>query len=131
VFDISQTDGDELPDLDAVRPQLLDGDAPEDIWDALKTLVHELGHALLHGEGVQPSREIAEAEVESVAFVVLDALGLASDNYSFPYVAQWSNGDPELVRTAGDRVIACAGSVLEGLSQRDLANRLKSDNLIP
>ena len=29
VFDISQTEGKELPDLDAVRPKLLDGDAPE------------------------------------------------------------------------------------------------------
>src|ERR671918_432133 len=35
VFDISQTEGDELPDLDAVRPKLLDADAPEGIWDAL------------------------------------------------------------------------------------------------
>ena len=29
VFDISQTEGEDLPDLDAVRPKLLDGDAPE------------------------------------------------------------------------------------------------------
>jgi hypothetical protein len=35
VFDISQTEGDDLPDLDAVRPKLLDADAPEGIWDAL------------------------------------------------------------------------------------------------
>ncbi len=35
VFDISQTEGEELPDLDAVRPKLLDGDAPEGIWEAL------------------------------------------------------------------------------------------------
>ena len=35
VFDISQTEGEDLPDLDAVRPKLLDADAPEGIWDAL------------------------------------------------------------------------------------------------
>lgn len=36
VFDtLSETEGDELPDLDAVRPKLLDADAPEGIWDAL------------------------------------------------------------------------------------------------
>ena len=29
VFDISQTEGDDIPDLDAVRPKLLDGDAKE------------------------------------------------------------------------------------------------------
>ena len=28
VFDISQTEGDDPPDLDAVRPKLLDGEAP-------------------------------------------------------------------------------------------------------
>jgi antirestriction protein ArdC len=128
VFDISQTEGEELPDLDAVRPKLLDGDAPEGIWDALachagsngnevirhqrgnengycdflkkqiavrpdaspaqavKTLIHELGHALLHAEGPITSREVAEVEVESVAFIVCDALGLDSGEYSFPYV---------------------------------------------
>jgi antirestriction protein ArdC len=35
VFDISQTEGEELPDMDAIRPKLLDGEAPEGIWDAL------------------------------------------------------------------------------------------------
>ena len=92
VFDISQTEGEDLPDLDAVRPKLLDVGAPDGIWDALvmqadaagfevirnqrgsengycdfsskqiavrpdvttaqavKTLIHELGHALLHSE---------------------------------------------------------------------------------
>jgi hypothetical protein len=29
VFDISQTEGEDLPDLDAVRPKLLDADAPK------------------------------------------------------------------------------------------------------
>jgi hypothetical protein len=37
VFDISQTDGDPIEDLDAIRPKLLDGDAPEGIWDGLLT----------------------------------------------------------------------------------------------
>jgi hypothetical protein len=106
VFDISQTEGEDLLDLDAVGPKLLDGDAPVGIWDALvshaasvgfevvrdrkggengycdflnkkiavrpdvapaqavKTLIHELGHALLHFEGSMASREIAETEVE-------------------------------------------------------------------
>lgn len=31
VFDISLTEAEELPDLDAVRPKLLDGDAPDSI----------------------------------------------------------------------------------------------------
>ena len=97
VFDISQTEGEDLPDLDAVRPKLLNGEAPDGIWEvlvaqanaagfevireqrrnengycdflnkkiavrpdvapaqALKTLVHELGHALLHEEELPKS----------------------------------------------------------------------------
>jgi hypothetical protein len=34
VFDIFQTEGEALPNLDAVPPKLLDADAPEGIWDA-------------------------------------------------------------------------------------------------
>jgi DNA primase len=157
VFDISQTEGDDIPDLDAVRPQLLDGNAPEGIWDALvaqaraagfevirdrkrtengycdflkkeiavrpnvapaqalKTLVHELGHALLHYDGVVRNQEIQEVEVESVAFVVCDALGLDTGDYSFAYVARWSDGFAELVMDTAERVIGCAKQILEGL----------------
>jgi hypothetical protein len=157
VFDISQTEGDELPDLDAVRPKLLAGDAPEGIWDALvshagsigfdvvreqkggengycdflskkiavrpdvapaqavKTLIHELGHALLHSEGPVASREVAETEVESVAFVVCDAIGLATGSYSFPYVARWAGGSDDLIKETAGRVIECAKSILGSL----------------
>ena len=157
VFDISQTEGEELPDLDAVRPKLLDGDAPEGIWDALvaqaneagfevireqkrtengycdflkkvisvrpdvapaqavKTLVHELGHALLHGDQPVTSREVAEVEVESVAFIVCDALGLDTSDYSFAYVACWAEGSGALVRDTAERVIGCAKRILECL----------------
>jgi DNA primase len=154
VFDISQTEGEELPDLEAVRPKLLDGDAPDGIWNALvgqadsidfevirdrrgsengycdflkrrigvrpdvspaqavKTLIHELGHALLHSEGPILSREVAEVEVESVAFVVCDALGLDSGDYSFPYVTRWAEGDTDLLKETAQRATECASGIL-------------------
>lgn len=157
MFDILQTEGDPIEDLDAIRPKLLDADAPEGIWDALaaqanaagfevirnrrgsengycdfvscrigirpdveplqavKTLVHEVGHALLHRDDVVRTREVQEVEVESVAFVVLDALGLESGAYSFPYVARWSNGDLDVLKASADRVVSCARSILRGL----------------
>ena len=34
-----------------------------------------------------------------MANVVCHATGLASDNYSLPYVAVWSDGDPTVVRS--------------------------------
>ena len=161
VFDISQTEGDDLPDLDAVRPKLLDGDAPEGIWEALvsqaedagfevmreqrggengycdflnrkisvrpgvepaqavKTLVHELGHALLHAEELPSSRETAEVEVESVAYIVCDAVGLESGDYSFAYVARWADGCSELVRQTAERAVACAKQILDGLTETE------------
>lgn len=162
VFDISQTEGEELPDLDAVRPKLLDGDAPEGIWDALtahaasigfdvireqrgrengycdfgakliavrpdvsnaqavKTLIHELGHAMLHSENRVSSREVAEVEVESVAYVVCNALGLESGDYSFPYVTRWAEGDAELVKETAQRVTECASEILRTLEGGDV-----------
>ena len=157
VFDISQTDGEPIEDLEALRPKLLDGDAPAGIWDALtqhaeetgfevirhqrgnengycdfskkeiavrpdvspaqaiKTLVHELGHALLHGDEVGRSREVQEVEVESVAYIVCDALGLDTSDYSFTYVARWSEGSRELVRDSSQRAVACSQRILRGL----------------
>jgi len=56
----------------------------------VKTLIHELGHALHADEAVR-SRELAEVEVESVAYIVCDALGLGTSGYSFAYVACWSD----------------------------------------
>ena len=44
VFDISQTDGEDLPD---VRPQLLDGEAPEGLWDALAEQIATAGFSLV------------------------------------------------------------------------------------
>jgi hypothetical protein len=74
---------------------------------AIKTLIHELGHALLHSEGPVTDREVAEVEVESVAFVVCNAIGVDAGDYS-PYVTRWAEGSAELVKKTAERAIACA-----------------------
>jgi antirestriction protein ArdC len=154
VFDISQTDGPELP---TTTPELLDGEAPFGAWDsivahveaagftvergdcgeangwtnyasrivrvradvtdaqALKTLIHEAAHVAMH-EHDQTCRGRIEVEAESVAFLVCSALGLATDGYSFPYVAGWSNGQVETVRATADRVIATADAILGAIA---------------
>ena len=62
----------------------------------VKTLVHELGHALLHNGGEERSwslpRSKAEMEAESVAYVVCHALGMSTERYSAPYAAVWAKG---------------------------------------
>jgi len=57
-------------------------------------------------------------EVESVAYIVCDALGLDTSGYSFNYVARWSGGDTDLMRDTAERVIGCATSILKGLEMQ-------------
>jgi hypothetical protein len=93
-------------EADRVRPDVSTA-------QAVKTLIHELGHALLHAEGPVASREVAEVEVESVAYIVCDALGLDSGDYSFPYVTRWAEGSSDLVKETAERTIGCAKQILE------------------
>ncbi len=54
-------------------------------------------------------------EVESVAYIVCDAIGLDSSDYSFAYVARWAEDSTDLLKETGERVIGCAKQILEGL----------------
>jgi antirestriction protein ArdC len=159
VFDISQTEGDPVPQ--PITPVLLDGEAPVGMYAALallvaekgytlevgpsshgengycspgrkmihvteglsdaqacKTLVHEVAHMLLHCEEDSLSvdaihhRGVAEVEAESVAHIVLGALGFDTDAYTLPYVAGWSDGKPEVVAATADRVLKTVKEVL-------------------
>jgi hypothetical protein len=82
----------------------------------LKTAVHELAHMFLHhpkniAEGF--TRVRAEVEAESTAFVVLSMLGVVADEYSFNYVANWSDGNTDVVQTTGTTVIKAAGKIID------------------
>lgn len=167
VWDISQTDGEPIPATPA--PTLLQGQAPEGLWDGLadqitahgfelrlvsnakaiggangltdymtrevsvrmdmddaaqvKTLAHELGHVMLHGPDNADAamhRGIAEVEAESVALMVGAAHGLATDDYTIPYVASWASSVPgktpvEVVQSTAERVRGAAVTVLDKL----------------
>jgi antirestriction protein ArdC len=73
----------------------------------VKTLIHELAHALLRAEPDEddPALERAAEElvVESVAFTVCGSLGLDTSGYSIPFLASWAQrGDIDTIeRTAG------------------------------
>ncbi len=84
----------------------------------VKTLAHELGHALMHEGGVAElaGRALKELEAESVAFVVCRALGLDSGDYSFGYVAGWARDGDNAIKT----LKACAGRI------HDAAGRILS-----
>lgn len=90
-----------------------------------KTTAHELAHVLLHdpATGSRPDRNVCEIEAESVAYLVCGSHGLASDDYSFGYVATWAAGDPDAVRATAQRVTACAARILDALDPSDQADR--------
>jgi len=81
----------------------------------VKTLSHELAHALLHGPDFEGSRALAELEAESVAYVACQDLGIDSSSYSFGYLASWAGGGPEAVRSitaSGVRIVAAVDRIL-------------------
>lgn len=87
---------------------------------AVKTLAHELAHIMLHTldqVDYNANRGRGEAEAESTAYLVCSELGLASDSYSFPYVASWAKGDMKVVTAAADKVLACADEIVAALDQ--------------
>lgn len=67
----------------------------------------------MHSEETDRRRNVVE--VESVAFIVCHALELDTSDYSFAYVAHWSDCETELVKDTTERVVACAKQILEGL----------------
>jgi hypothetical protein len=146
VFDVSQTDGDDLPESPARR---LEGESVAGAYQDLaayadrlgftvevseelpgevigdcthlmhrirvraglspaqstKTLAHEIAYAVLHRGSIE-SREQAELEAESTAYVVCGTLGIDSADYSFGYVAWWGGGEDAIsrIRQSGHRI---------------------------
>jgi len=84
-----------------------------------KTLAHEIGHALLHDPSSRPADlndRAAEVEAESVAYVVLSALGVDAGGYSLGYITGWAGGDGKLIARTAERVLRAAGEVLEAVA---------------
>lgn len=85
----------------------------------VKTLAHELAHALLHRHG--PDRRLAELEAESTAYVVCRSLGIDSGAYSFGYVAGWAGGGDEArtaISASGERIQRAAATILTAMAER-------------
>ena len=65
----------------------------------VKTLIHEMAHQKLHSlqpGGNEPEEKLTrghkEVEAESVAFIVSYHYGIDTSDYSFGYIAGWSDG---------------------------------------
>ena len=158
VFDISQTDGEDVPNfiekltgdvdnyndlleklktvspvpvefekittgahgyfhLEDKRIAINDGMSEQ---QTVKTLVHEISHAILHdkenGEEKDADKHTREVQAESVAYTVCNMLGLDTSDYSFGYVASWSKGKEAKELKASMEVIRkTANSIIESL----------------
>ena len=88
----------------------------------IKTMIHEVAHAMLHDSdqmkqrGEERDQLTKETEAESIAFTVCSALGIATSDYSFPYVASWASGkELKELKDSMDTIRLTAADFLEKL----------------
>lgn len=80
----------------------------------IKTMLHEVAHSILHKE-TDKNRETKECEAESVAFIVSDYLGIDTSEYSFGYIAGWSDMDT-FKKSLAD-IQKCADRIISGIDK--------------
>lgn len=109
------------PDGKPARIEVL-GENP--VLQKAKTMAHEIAHALLHSAeeySKHTIRSVNELEAESVAFVVLDHFGIDAGEYSFGYLATWSDGGSpdalKAMRDSGDRIGGAAKAMITWLME--------------
>lgn len=93
---------------------------------AFKTLTHECAHLLLHNFDARTQdtfelllmehRDLREIEAESVSYIVCNALGLDSADYSFKYVASWKSKSQFLEKSL-ERIAKVSQSIISLLQQ--------------
>ena len=143
VFDVSQTEGRDLPSMgvDELQGEEVDGGAkgffsradPKRIViqegmpqaQTLKTAVHELAHSVMHDFEPEdksrplPDRNTREVQAESVAFVVSNWLGLDTSDYSFGYIASWSSGkEISELRASLDEIRQASHGIIDGIEEQ-------------
>lgn len=89
---------------------------------SVKTLVHEIAHAMLHTkEKLQEhkkDRKQKELEAESVAYVVCEHFGFYSEDYSFPYIVGWGGtGFQDILKESMTVIQKTADEIITGVNQ--------------
>ena len=102
------TNGDCCPSEARIRVEARNSPAQR-----VKTLAHELAHALLHDR--VDDRPLAELEAESTAYVVCRQIGMDTGDYSFGYVASWAGGGERAItriRSSCERIQKASSLIL-------------------
>lgn len=89
---------------------------------SVKTLVHEIAHAMLHTkEKLQEhkkDRKQKELEAESVAYIVCEHYGFDSEDYSFPYIIGWGGtGFQDILKESMTVIQKTADEIITGVNQ--------------
>jgi antirestriction protein ArdC len=109
------TNGDCTPSEHRIRVETRNTPAQQ-----VKTLAHEIAHALLHE--TYESRTLAELEAESTAYVVCQALGIDTGEYSFGYVTVWAGGGDQAIagiKASCERIQKAAATILRAFEPAD------------
>ena len=85
--------------------------------EEFSTLVHEIGHEMLHrGERrTLTTKSVRETEAEAVSFVVCQAIGLENGTSAADYIQVW-HGDASLLRESLEAVQHTAAVILGGIA---------------
>lgn len=173
VFDISQTEGDDIPELinplkgdvskypvffkaleqvspvpvefekingahgyfDRSNKRIAINEGASQI-QTIKTCIHEIAHAVLHGEDhkdLNKSRNLREVEAESVAYVVCKHFGVDTSDYSFGYVATWSSGkEIEELKESMETIRTTAGKLIRDIEAKfqELEQEIKKQPMV-
>ena len=91
----------------------------------MKTGVHEVAHAKLHDRdimeetGETKDKLTREVEAESVAYTVCQYYGLATSDYSFPYIAGWSSDrDMKELRASMETICRVSEELIDQITER-------------
>lgn len=94
---------------------------------SVKTLIHEIAHARIHSgkKGVELDSNTKEVQAESVAFIVTNFFGIDTSDYSFGYIASWSEDKKteelknslDLIKNTASELINAVKYQLEQLSE--------------
>jgi hypothetical protein len=86
--------------------------------EEFSTLVHEIGHEMLHrgDRRTLTTKQVRETEAEAVAFVVCQSVGLQTGTASADYIQLW-HGDANVLRESLEAVQQTATVILGGIAQ--------------
>lgn len=103
---------------DGTRRVVIDADLSP--AQAAKTSLHEAAHVVLghtdQPEEYQTHRGLMETEAESVAYVLAGLLGLDAGPFSIGYIAGWSHGDIDVIKSTAVNVLRAVHELAPALT---------------